>query len=174
MTDTFLNSKNIKRYSEVYLDKEQEINNFDPVLYIEIFKDYYRQKNGLFYICNRQLVCECTTECFCDDDDFTQVEIKCDMASNCKCNMDIILKSKYKLNPKMEWNIFIIDEDDNDISIITINPKENTITFKLPSYELYTTFTPEDHIKQNRQHGFISTQFNYMDFVQLSHSSGIP
>lgn len=166
MANIFLESKNVERYSEVYLSKEQEINNFDPVLYIELFKDYYNQNKESFNICNRNIECKCKDECSCDDDDYVGIDIKCDMVSNCKCNLDISLKTKYKLNPKMVWNIFVIDKDDLEISIMTIHPKDNKITFKLPSYKLHTTFSPEDQIKQNKQNGFVSTQFNFMDFIQ--------
>ncbi len=162
---SFLTEKNFKRYSSTYLNELEEINSFDPVLYIELVKDYYAENRDKFYICNRQVSCSCSkTDCACDDDEYISTTIKIDLVSNCKCNVEIILHEKHKLNSKLLWNNFILNEDDSETSIIVINPKKSSILFMLPSYKEHYTFTTEDPIRQHKN-GIISFQFNYMQFI---------
>ena len=166
MSNKFLQINNIARYSEIFLDQRiEEINIFDPLLYIQDFKDFYVKNNESFNICNREPICDCKNSetCRCDDDNYSKINIKCDIVSNCRCNLDIIIKSKYKLQNEFLWNIFLL-KDDSEKSIIQLITNDNMIIFKLPSYENNVVFTTDDPIKTNKD-GIISMQFNYMSFA---------
>jgi hypothetical protein len=166
-TDAFLQISNVVRYSEIYLnEKDQEPTFFDPLLYLQDFKDFYIKNSEEFNICNREPICDCenTEICKCDEDDYAKVHIKCDIVSNCRCNLDIMIKSKYKLKNEFLWNIFLLEED-SEKSIINLIPIDNIIKFKLPSYAKNVIFTTDDPIKPNKD-GIISMQFNYMSFSE--------
>ena len=165
---SFLSVSIVSRYSEIYLnEKTDEINTFDPLTLLYEFKDYFRNNEGYFNICNREPFCDCkdVNNCLCDDDEYMNIQsINLDIVSNCKCNFDIILKEqkrKYKLEKDFLWNIFFM-KNGREKNVVDIYPFESQIIFK-NSKDGHVVFKTEDEIKQNKD-GNMYLQFNYMSF----------
>lgn len=165
--DASFEKKDVSRYSEQYLNgKTEEIVMTDPIIVIYNICDEAKLNKGNIYICNREpsdhpFRCECKSdiECSCDDDDSVEVELTCDIVSNCRCNLDVRLKQNLKLSKDFYWNVFILSEDGREKKLLMIDPINSCfyINHKGASYKFLT-----DAITY--KHGHIGSQFSYMEY----------
>ena len=166
--EIFLDSRNIDRYCDLYLNENQEITTIDPHLYLAEFTDYINSHQGDLFICNREPYCLCAVdECDCNDDIHVGVSLRIDLVSNNQCILEIKLSKKIKLNKNYDWLIFLLDSSDqtsdyiDDINVIHIKLIERELKFINKTQEI--TFVLDDNPKKNDD--TITIMFNYMNFT---------
>ena len=152
---------NTARYSELYLNGDEEINVFCPDMYLAKTIDCFNQST--LYICNREPYCDCTTDCMCDDDDYANIAVSGSLLSQCKFDLAIRMTAPYKLINNYEWKLFSFSDNDSENTILTINTIDGTLLFNVDG--MLVRFTSQEKIKSKKES--ILIQFDYMSFELL-------
>ncbi len=160
----FMNIYNIQRYNDIYLEEtKEEINYFDPNLFLCRIFDFLEKHKNYIYICNKEPYCDCDKECNCMNDEYEDIDIKYDILSNNKCSIDIFFKKEIKiLDKNYNWCIFTLNSDsdcDEEIEIIEIKKIDSKIQFNIDDEIVKFEI---DNLKKNKMNIIIS--FNYMSY----------
>jgi len=156
----FILVDDIIKYNELYSDEsKEEVNYFNPDLFLYEVFDYCNNHKNNIYICNKKSYCTCIHECDCLDNSFIKINLNLEILSNNKCYLNIIFNEKNTiLHENFNWCIFLLKElDDIEEEIIEIKKDDNKIYFNYDDIQVNFEL---DHLSKTK-YG-INIQFNYM------------
>lgn len=159
----------LKAYSADEDDKKTE--KIDIITQLVILEEFLKSKE--FYMCTRELKCECKSEeeCVCDsDNEIKLTSVKCDTGSNCNYTVQLYYNNhKLKMPSNKIIRVFYFQScsdgsGEDEIVAFDIIPEgsETHVVFNFTQPKL--TYSITDDLKLGK--GYITFTFNYLNYNQ--------